>query len=1491
MHSMLAVLLSFVLAASLSPTYAWGDPSLSSSQDASAPVAQTGGSAAAQASDEPADEAAPEADASSTEQAASGPASDAAADAPSPAADEPAESAAQTAPAPAANGEAAAPAAAPGAASTDPQSRVDAAVVALEGLSFYKVKPVYGTDDNVNDVLEAKLADLGFSDVSVRTAKAELSRTDEHFTAGVSAADDDTNGRVTYASYDPGVFSSWALAQYRSVSLEFELSCGGAVARWAQSGNTVLDWDDEACARLLEPYAQGIEASFAAGDSADAVTQQLTLPYKAKAADGSTLRWSEVTWSVSDGSAVKLAGGGYEDYRATPVRAASDTSVTLTATLSVVTSGGPGATVEKTFSVTIKGDPAQAEAAKQELARKLDAAFSADALTYAADGSQADASALTGDVVFPAPRAIGVDGKYYRVEYSVDTDAIAVNGYRGNLYRGLPGTQPLQVKVTAVVADKSNAEISASKTVDVTVAPLDAAQIDAELSLMDEAAQGYAAAILNGQQADAVTGSLHAFQKAYRASDGSLAWSYSASDKAGDGIAPVELDGASETAGYRLFKSSAPAVIKHESLALAQPEYDTQVTVSSRLASERYARYAERYADDAAWGAKFAQLAGRDVSATFTVSGTSGQQAPEVSAALSIVGVDASGSVQTWAAAETYTLARGATAADLSEAAFKAAGIQADYGTGSYGWYLNTVTSPFDGRTLGWDQATGRYWQLFVNGKASESGAGSVTLAPGDSVVWFYSAYGDTLPDEKIAVSGVVYGMSASGVRETWAANTTFSLDKGATAADLSEALFAGAGLQADYGTGQYGWFLNTIVSPFDGRTLGWDQATGRYWQLFVNGKASETGAGTTVLSPGDSVAWCYSAYGEDLPDADDLVADPSAPRPSYDAEHPMFAGSTQGGNVTQAPTPTEGTQLSWAYEYGDGVKSASDPLIVNGNLYIVAGSTIRIVDPATGRDVKTASIGAKTGYFCRPAYADGIVIVPREDGSLAAFIADELTCVWVSDALGALDTHAGNGYQALSSLTVNGHYAYAGFTMAGSLGATNDLSVAGALVCVDTRTGETVWTRVSDSAQTGEAAGYYWAGAAVSGDDIVIGDESGTVSLVDGATGAVLSSVSGLGGAVRAGVVSVPGEPDVFLAVSRDNGTLHAIVREGDALTLRGSVAFAAQSTSTPAVVDGTAFVCGVDEQGYGTVSAIDVASMTVVGGGRGGAGKAQAAPLVSVTGGKTYAYFTCNGRPGGVYAYCLEDDSVMQVYTPDAAHQQYSTSTVIADAKGTLYYSNDSGALFALAGAASWTVSFDTGGAAEMKAAYVPKGSPVARPADPVREGFVFAGWFADAAFTRAWNFDEAPTGDMTLYAKWEKASDGNGGAEGDGNDGAGSGGAAAGDTGAGSQTAQAVVQEALSGRTGAAPSARTLPGGTGGVVQKAADSRESASAADAASAQGASDTEDAAQPAEAVALSASDEAAGEPFPWPWLGLALGVCGLVVAFALRATRRRDER
>ena len=1321
---------------------------------------------------------------------------------------------------------------------------------------------------NVNDVLKAQLADLGFTDIDVKVSEGSVAfkAEDAKATVGISDAQDKTNGDVTFLYIDPNNYTGYNIDGLRSADVVFELSRDGKTEYYQPNKSVQVAWDEAKLQDLLDSAAESLQIGYAAGESADGVTQNVTLPYKA----GSAKKFS-VEWTSSDTERLSVSGYSWEDKTGKVSRASSDRDVKLTAKVTV-TSGDIKLAGSHDFKLTVKGDPKKIAADKKALQEKVNAAFTYDNIKYSGTDAVANRDGLTADLQMPRTSTLNIDGKYYKVEYSASTDGITFNGYKGTVYQPLPGAETAKAKITLTVTDRSNAEVTASKTLDFAIAPQDQGELDAELSLMEKAKAGYAAAILNGQDAAAVTGDMHAFQKAYLDVDGNLAWSYNkaTTDSTSLGIVPVDLPGYDAMSGqdWRLFKSSNSSIVSAENLKVTQPQYNTKVVVSSRLTSEKYARYAERYPDNAT----YAKLANQDVSATLTVVGTSGQNSPEVTATCSVIGVDAKGNQQTWTAAEPYTLKTGSTAADLSEALFKKHGLIADYGMGTWGWYLNSVTSPVDaGRTLGYDSQTGAYWQLFINGTAASVGAGDYTLEAGDSIVWCYSKYGDAAPTDQLSVSCTVIGQDASGAQQTWAQPTTSLVEEGATAADLSERVFKQAGIgadvqtgsygwflnsltspfnknvtlstvqvnestwkswqffvngklanvgagnytlkagdkvswvygsdgtmpgqakaslqiigvdsggnvqtwapaadytmvdtatvadatelafkqsgiSADYGTGTWGWFLNSITSPFDGRTLAWDSMTGAYWKLFIDGKPSDLGAGSVQLKDAKSIAWVYTAD-DKLPDPDALTTDPNAPKSNFDSAWPAFAGGKANGSVVEVPTPSGAAESAWdePADIKGGAKGVSDLLIIDGNICAVKGDRIVLIDSETGKkELASCSIGANIGYFCRPAYKDGYLVVPFEDGSLGIFVLDKkdgqysIACRYKTPSLGIKDT------QALTSVTISGGKAYAGFTVVDGS--------EGALVCVDLASGKVDWTTDKKKSETNENEGYYWAGAAASGGDIIIGNESGRVALIDGSNGKELSSVS-VGTPVRSGIIAVEvGEngDGTYLAVSRDNGTLYKIRRSGDKLTLEGKpVAFAAISTSTPAVSNGLAYVCGMDSEGYGTLSVIDLSTMSVKKSIRADKGESKSTPLVSVQGNDTYVYFTCNALPGGVYAYKLGDDAAQMIFTPDAKYREYCTASIICDEKGNLYYANDSGRLFKLAGAESWRVAFDARGGSYVAPRYVAKNKMVSEPTAPTRDGYTFLGWYT--AEGEKWDFaKDVVTADMTLYAKWTK------------------------------------------------------------------------------------------------------------------------------------------
>ena len=1283
---------------------------------------------------------------------------------------------------------------------------VDAVVQKLSDKNV-KPAPVYGNDTNLNSVLEAKIAELGFQGVTAKVDSVQFVSASDKATVGVSAADDDTNGDITFFDMDPNEYSGYNFNGLRTATVSFTLSKDGETAAYAP-GSILIPWNEDMLQQRLDNVAQQLTIGYSNGDNADAVTGKVTLPYRA----GSANKY-EVAWESSSDQ-VKISGYGWSDYAGAVTRTASDRQVTLTAAVKLLSNAGGDSTSvtgAHAFDITVKGDPDKVAAEKAALQKKVDAGFTYDNVKYSGGNSVADKDGLSDDLQMPTTRALGVDGKYYKIEYSASTDHVSFNGYKGTVYQPQPGESAAATSITLTVTDKSNPEITASKTLDYQVKPLDQENVDAELALMEQAKAGYAAAILNGQDAKAVTDNLHAFQKAYLDADGNLAWSYdrSTTDATALGIVPVDLPGYDSmgTQGWRTFKSSNQAVVSHENLQVTQPEYNTKITITSNLSSQKYARYAERFPDNQT----YAKLANQEVTATITVIGTSGIVNPQVSATCSVIGVDAQGNQQTWAAAQNLTLANGATAADLSEELFRQTGLKADYNpNGSWGWALNTIVSPFDkSLTLGYDQKTGKYWQLFINGKASSVGAGGYVLEEGDSVQWAYSAYGESAPTDALSVSCEVVGQDADGNQQIWAQPTTIDMSDGSTAADLTRALFKQVGLTADIQDSAYGFYLSTITSPFDKNiTLGWDQNTNKYWQLFINGEYANFGADSCILHAGDKVSWVYGSdgtmpgqmnvtvevigqdnngkserwaqrsrnelatatfddiclsffkecglvcdvreygsswllasitspfgvklqggwnclingkainssngltlksgdtiswvYGTNtLPNLDEVTVDPSAPRPDWKAD---WAGDQS--RPTTAATPTDYMKSGWTFDYkqfsSTQYANASEPVIVNGFVYLAVGNRLLKIDSSTGEVLAQANLVSSIGYTTRPVYAQGVIMVPLDGGAVQALTADNLTTVWVTDKLS-------DSAQSNSAITVNGNYAYVGTCDVDFGAGTFD---NGFLTCINILTGAVVWQHNN----AGE--GYYWGGAVNVNGYTVVATSAGTVEVLSGA-GSVVSTVS-LGALVNSSCVASADGKTLYV-MSRD-GKLHvlAIDEQGSIKETKVVDLGLSGCASMPTVNGGTMYVGGEVESGASALAIVDLDSLasTLITQADGaplpwtkGLGGIKAAPLVSTQNGETYVYFTVNSGEtsdwvnytsgGGVYRYKVGDAQATLAYDAKGFNN-CCDSPVICDAEGNLYYINDSGTLFKL-----------VGGGVKPTLAPVPDPAPVPGPA----------------------------------------------------------------------------------------------------------------------------------------------------------------------------------
>ena len=1356
----------------------------------------------------------------------------------------------------------------PEAPKSDEAKKLDEAVAKLkaDGYSGWYPNPSQGSDANICSMLSAKLANLGYSDIKVSLAGVTYGGRDPKQDGGI--ADD---GKISYFFLSPAdKTSALDYSLLRQFTPTYTLTLGSERVSYTPGRASTLAWDGGKVVAYLKAAWAHVEGL---PDEIEADVSQGTLPSSISI---NGVKVASISWMSLNGSVAKV-NSGYGDPTVTYTHGMTDQTAQLTATLSLAVPGYNNAPSNGTaylVSYTVKAKTQeQIDAEKAELSAALDRIVLKDFESE----KEIDANAVEGDIQLPNTRRSGIDAPSgAKLSYASSNETVAkINGYRVVITRDIEGATNDAV-ITATLAKDG---ITVTRDIAIKVKPIADSEIDQAAAFMQQVKDAYAKSLLGANASvDAITENLSTFAEAVPTADGGIEYR-KGKDSKQSGVVTADLPGYDAMSGndWRTYRTSDTAVISNENLKVTRPEADTLVTVESNLTYAKYESLAKAHPENA----KLQSLVNQSVKATYRVVGTVDHSDPKISVGFKLVGVDADGNDEVWADS-TKSVVYGSTAGDVIEDALKGMTHTAT-GVGTADYYLSDITSA-DGRKLGWDASTGKYWQLFVNGKASEVGAGQVRLAPGDSVVLYYSAFGAS-PDDankatvKASVSFI--GPDENGGNSVWAFAGDVKMSDGSTAADLTEQELKAAGLTYDsQDTSGASFYLASITR--NGKTYGSDQSTGRYWQLYVNGEYSQKMAGQITLKPGDKVQWVYAADNEKP--LEGLIVNPFASRPDWTASWNGF-GNAGGTTLVNTPTPTESAAELWKVNLAtaaDKWVSLGDPIIAGGYVFVTTNSELVKIDN-TGKVVARVSKGGTTSYFSRPVYADGLIISANDDGSVCAFSAETLECVWKTSAL---ETPAAGGrYQANSTMTVANGCVYAEFvTGAGASGT----AAGGAMVCIDIATGKLVWSEVTTKTGSSTGEGYYWAGAAASGSDLVIGDESGCVKLIDGKSGKVKSSVSLSGNPVRATIVSAgtEGGNPVFLAIGRQPATLYKIVREGDALRLAGSCEFAKVSTSTPAVANGKVYVGGSDSSNNGQFTVVDLASMKVEKTlDMGKKAEVKASPIASVQGSDVYVYFTCNKTPGAVYCFNQSTGEAVEIYTPSGSNANYCTASVIADVQGNLYYTNDSGTLFALKAAPGYTVAFDTRGGSTVPSAMTAQNKTMVAPANPERSGYTFAGWYKDVDCTQAWDFSkDVVTADMTLYAKWTKNAVNPGGNGGSGSNG-GSGNAGAG-SGSGSGTNGQQSGGAV------APGQTPVSTTTTTETKDGKDSKKDFDKSDKKSDKkdGKSDKSDAGSSAATAAKKSTAAPAQESGfnPLAIVGVAAGVIGLAVIGVFVLTKRR---
>ncbi len=300
----------------------------------------------------------------------------------------------------------------------------------------------------------------------------------------------------------------------------------------------------------------------------------------------------------------------------------------------------------------------------------------------------------------------------------------------------------------------------------------------------------------------------------------------------------------------------------------------------------------------------------------------------QVEVSFSIIGTDADGKAQTWVAPTQLKLDEGSTAADAFIKLQQKVDFKAKYDPNTaYGFYLESITSPSDGRTLAFDPATYAYWQLFVDGTSSSVGASGVKLTQGQKIEFAYTA-GSSSPvvKDQVAANVTVIGRDAQGKTQTWVDNAQYVVTSGSNALDLTKVALEANDIDAVV-AGSFIWSLK-----YNGVELGTPLDYSTCWQLFINGKSSDCTADNVTIHAGDTVTWFYGGWGDQLP-SDSVHASVQVLGKDKDGKQQVWAstgqmslkaGSTAKDLLEQTGLDLVASEESWGW-YLSGIKSPLD--------------------------------------------------------------------------------------------------------------------------------------------------------------------------------------------------------------------------------------------------------------------------------------------------------------------------------------------------------------------------------------------------------------------------------------------------------------------------------------------------------------------------------------------------------------------------------------
>ena len=649
---------------------------------------------------------------------------------------------------------------------SEAEAKLEAAEKAIGGT--YNV--TYGKDTNALTMLRAKLEAAGITDVTVSMKEASYSSYNH---VGITA-----DGTIQYKWNENGSTP----AASGTVRPTLVLTCN-TYTKESTGCLFSIPLDEE---KAMEPL-RTVAARISVPETVESASDLTSLPkYPLKAGvDESKVDyssstdlelWTTATWTSSNTGVISFKEVSYPyfaPYTVTVAQPKKDTSVTLT--LKLVYNGRDDLTLNKVYTVVVKGDNTPPAMDYQAL---LETAVREIGLKDPRDDSKLDTANVVSDIQLPTTKQLSVisardyqqefDGKYTPIMlYTSDADVVVsagptmANVARMLTYRPLPGQEAKTVTITMKILSRPSGEgtdyasmpVLASKDITLTVQPLTQEELDTAAAFMklvcteDVYWEGIRKANVDR---DHVIGDMRSFIEIVPATTG-YKFIRNMDSYNAVGVKADEIPGWYEAQQYRCFRSSNSAVVAHETLRVTQPKYNTHITVDSLLTYTQYAKYYEKFQGNADYE-QFAQFYKQPISTTVTVIGTEGIEDPNLQPLTVTVNVEGSTFKEDFTDLEgaTYTCSTGdhRTAADAVMAALTK--NQYTY-TGS-STYLSGITDPNSVSLTGGDSAFGSWsgWMFTVNGEMPieryDNGQpiyatlGTYQLKDGDVVRMYYVA-------------------------------------------------------------------------------------------------------------------------------------------------------------------------------------------------------------------------------------------------------------------------------------------------------------------------------------------------------------------------------------------------------------------------------------------------------------------------------------------------------------------------------------------------------------------------------------------------------------------------------------------------------------------------------------------------------------------------------------------------------------------------------